>query len=616
MIDDIKFHAFMKMTREAAGVSLEEAGKGLYTKSMMAQIEKGTTLPDYMMRNRIMSRLGISSEGYEDFLQPDEYKRYLKRMELIKLIEARHFIEAEEQIDQVILQNDEKLNKLELQFYYDMKGRCLHFRKASWEEIFEMYQKACSLTMLLEEVNEKRFGVWATLEYFLLFKMLEAKAECSIVKEESSEIADVCLALLNHLEVSTMDVLGKAKVYTAGVVALGKIAHKNDYAQVDKKTVLEQYDKALDYLKQKSRSYYIAEILSGKISVLEELGNEEELKKAKEIYDLFAEVYSEYDVDYFMDYNCYIYRDSDIYCIGDVIKSRRQMLKISREELADRVKCSYRTLMRIENSAISAQKAVLRPIMDELNINCDYTRSDIITDDREVVNEYYSFANMLNNYVAADYEQIYTELEKRIDFSYTSNKQLWDAIKLYIIMGEGKITEKQYTSKLKEDMTLTLPVPIMEIEDGYLSHSELNLLIDIAKFSEDKKDKEHLMEYLQEFCSKHESGGYPVNYGTYETVMIWLADEYSDVDRIEKVEEIARELLILELKSHRLFDLHGALFMLLRNNAKIEERDNEYYKQSIDKMIRICDFINNSVHKEYYTLIKEMIEKKEDWKHY
>jgi hypothetical protein len=223
---------------------------------------------------------------------------------------------------------------------------------------------------------------------------------------------------------------------------------------------------------------------------------------------------------------------------------------------------------------------------------------------------------MLNNDVAADYEQIYTELEKRIDFSYTSNKQLWDAIKLYIIMGEGKITEEQYTSKLKEDMTLTLPVPIMEIEDGYLSHSELNLLIDIAKFSEDKKDKEHLMEYLQEFCSKHESGGYPVNYGTYETVMIWLADEYSDVDRIEKVEEIARELLILELKSHRLFDLHGALFMLLRNNAKIEERDNEYYKQSIDKMIRICDFINNSVHKEYYILIKEMIEKKEDWKHY
>ena len=616
MRDDIKFHAFMKMTREAANVSLEEAGKGLYTKSMMAQIEKGTTLPDYMMRNRIMSRLGISSEGYEDFLQPDEYKRYLKRMELIKLIESKSFAEAEEQIDQVIFDEDLNLNKLELQFYYDMKARCLHFRKASWGEVYEMYEKACSLTMIIEEVCEKKFGVWATLEYFLLFKMLEAKAECSVTPDESSKIADVCLSLLDHLEESAIDILGKAKVYTAGAVALGNIAHKNDYVQVDKKTVLKQYDKALDYLKQKSRSYYIAEILSGKISVLEEAGNEEELKESKELYDLFSEIYNEYDVDYFMDYNCYIYRDSDIYCIGDVIKSRRQMLKISREELADRVKCSYRTLMRIENSAISAQKAVLRPIMDELNINCDYTRSDIITDDREVVNEYYSFANMLNNYVAADYEQIYTELEKRIDFSYTSNKQLWDAIKLYIIMGEGKITEKQYTSKLKEDMTLTLPVPIMEIEDGYLSHSELNLLIDIAKFSEDKKDKEHLMEYLQEFCSKHESGGYPVNYGTYETVMIWLADEYSDVDRIEKVEEIARELLILELKSHRLFDLHGALFMLLRNNAKIEERDNEYYKQSIDKMIRICDFINNSVHKEYYTLIKEMIEKKEDWKHY
>lgn len=616
MRDDIKFHAFMKMTREAANVSLEEAGKGLYTKSMMAQIEKGTTLPDYMMRNRIMSRLGISSEGYEDFLQPEEYKRYLKRMELIKLIESKSFAEAEEQIDQVIFDEDLNLNKLELQFYYDMKARCLHFRKAPWGEVYEMYEKACSLTVIIEEVCEKKFGVWATLEYFLLFKMLEAGAECSDSQDESSKMADVCLALLNHLEESTMDILGKAKVYTAGTVALGNIAHKNDYVQVDKKTVLEQYDKALDFLKQKSRSYYIAEILSGKIRALEDAGNEEELKEAKELYDLFAEIYSEYDVDYFMDYNCYIYRDSDIYCIGDVIKSRRQMMQISREELADRVKCSYRTLMRIENSAISAQKAVLRPIMDELNINCDYTRSDIITDDREAVDRYYALTNMINNYVAADYDVLCKELEERIDMSYANNRQLLDIIELFLAIGRGKITREQYICKLKEDLSLTLPVPVMEIKEGYLLHAELDLLIAIGKYTNEEEEKGHLMEYLQYCCDNHESGGYPVNYGTYEMVMIWLADEYSDVDRIEKVKEVARELLTLELKSHRLFELHGALYMLLRNNAKIDEKDKEYYKQSIDKMINICDFINNSVHKEYYILIKEMIEKKEDWKHY
>jgi len=616
MRDDIKFHAFMKMTREAANVSLEEAGKGLYTKSMMAQIEKGTTLPDYMMRNRIMSRLGISSEGYEDFLQPDEYKRYLKRMELIKLIESKSFAEAEEQVDQVIFDEDLTLNKLELQFYYDMKARCLHFRKASWEEVFEMYEKACSLTMIVEEVCEKKFGVWATLEYFLLFKMLEAKAECSVTPDESSKIADVCLSLLDHLEESAIDILGKAKVYTAGAVALGNIAHKNDYVQVDKKTVLKQYDKALDYLKQKSRSYYIAEILSGKISVLEETGNEEELKESRELYDLFSEIYNEYDVDYFMDYNCYIYRDSDIYCIGDVIKSRRQMLQISREELADRVKCSYRTLMRIENSAISAQKAVLRPIMDELNINCDYTRSDIITDDREVMDRYYSLTNMINNYVAADYDGLYKELEERTDLSYANNKQFLDIIKYLLAMSDGRITGAQYASILKEDLTLTFPVPVLEIKDGYLSHAELNLLIDIGKFTDNQIYKDHLMEYLQSFCSSNESGGHLVDYGTNEIIMIWLADEYGDIDRIEKVDEVAKNLLILELKSHRLFELHGALFMLLRNKAKIEEKNNEYYEQRIDKMIKICDFTNNSVHKDYYNLIKEMIEKKEDWMHY
>ncbi|WP_022772314.1 helix-turn-helix domain-containing protein [Butyrivibrio sp. AE2015] len=616
MRDDIKFHAFMKMTREAANVSLEETGKGLYTKSMMAQIEKGTTLPDYMMRNRIMSRLGISSEGYEDFLQPDEYKRYQKRMELIKLIESKKFAEAEEQIDQVIFDEDLNLNKLELQFYYDMKARCLHFRKAPWCEVLKMYKKACSLTMILEEVKEKKFGVWAILEYFLLFKFFESGAECSDSTEEISMLAEICMSVLDHLEKSSMDAMGKSKVYTAGVVALGRIAAVDNYNVVDKDSLMKLYDRALEYLKEKSRSYYIFEILEDKLRISKEKGLEEVYDDSKRLLELFSNIYSQNDVEGHMDYNCYIYRDSDIYCIGDVIKSRRQMLQISREELADRVKCSYRTLMRIENGAISAQKAVLRPIMEELNLNCDYTRSDIITTDKEVLNKYHLLINTINNAINSDFRKTYDELNNMIDFSYATNVQVWDSVKYDLLMVEGKINTEQYVEKMKKDLELTLSIPISEIEAGYFLHAELMLLKGIVEYTMDENENSHLMKLLDNYCNEHESEGYPANYGFYEAIMIWIADVYSDENNIEKVEEIAKKLLLLELKSHRLFELHGAMYMLLRNEAKIIAESKMYYEQSIDKIIRICDFINNSVHRDFYISIKQMIDEDKDWKHY
>ena len=616
MRDDIKFHAFMKMTREAAGVSLEEAGKGLYTKSMMAQIEKGTTLPDYMMRNRIMSRLGISSEGYEDFLQPEEYKRYLKRMELIELIESKQFDEAETHIDELLSQEDLNLNKLELQFYYDMKARCCLAREASWENIFELYKGACTLTIDIGDVKEKKFGVWATLEYFLLFKMLEAEAKCASTLEDSEKIVDICVNLLEHLEKSTMDTLGKAKVYTAGAVVLGNIIRDKQNVRISDEELLAKYDRALKYLQEKSRSYYILDLLKYKIDILEKNGLKDEYKNEKCLFDLFSDIYKQNDIDGYMEYNCYLYRDSDIYCISDVIKTRRKMLQISREELAEKVHCSYRTIMRIENGTISAQKAVLRPIMDELNINCDYTRSDIITTDRELLDKYYLLVDIINNAVNVDFKKIYEELDTGIDFTYSTNVQLWDIVKYFLLLSADKITTEEYIDKMKEDLELTLHIPVLEIEDGYLLHAELYLLKVIVEYTQNEKEKKHLMELVETFCDEHESGGYPVNYSFYESIMIWMADAYSDEDKIEKVGEVSKKLLHLELKSHRLFELHGALYMLLRNKAKVEEESSEKYKQSIDKIIEICDFINNSVHKEYYILIKKLIDENSDWKHY
>ncbi len=41
------------------------------------------------MRNRLLERLGLNNDYYEDFLNADEYARHLEKINLEELIETR-----------------------------------------------------------------------------------------------------------------------------------------------------------------------------------------------------------------------------------------------------------------------------------------------------------------------------------------------------------------------------------------------------------------------------------------------------------------------------------------------------------------------------------------------
>ena len=66
--DLIHFHTLMESVRKYRNITIEELCHGLCSVSQMHYIQRGDRLPDYLMRNRIMGRLGISSEGYEDYV--------------------------------------------------------------------------------------------------------------------------------------------------------------------------------------------------------------------------------------------------------------------------------------------------------------------------------------------------------------------------------------------------------------------------------------------------------------------------------------------------------------------------------------------------------------------
>ena len=172
--DEIKFHILFNMIREHLNVPLNIVCYGLCSDSMMNYIETGERLPDYRMRNRIMARLGVSSEEYEDFVHYDEYERWERCQKLIDAVEQKKQDLAEHILNELLTDVDID-NKIEYQFLMDMKGRILEMEGTVWDEIARVYEEAVELSMPdFDNIDWNRY-IFSPEEFYILVRWLMAK---------------------------------------------------------------------------------------------------------------------------------------------------------------------------------------------------------------------------------------------------------------------------------------------------------------------------------------------------------------------------------------------------------------------------------------------------------
>ena len=69
------------------------------------------------------------------------------------------------------------------------------------------------------------------------------------------------------------------------------------------------------------------------------------------------ELYTKHNVSPYMEYFCHLYWEMESYCIGDVIRIRRQMFGMTKEQLCKGI-CSVKTLTRMEHKQVKTQMPI------------------------------------------------------------------------------------------------------------------------------------------------------------------------------------------------------------------------------------------------------------------
>ena len=97
----------------------EELGEGIYNVALISRIEQGKFLPNKLIRDRLLERLGESSYDYETYIEVEDYKHWQLENFLIYSLDTMELHKAEQLLQQYEKQYKEK-NNVSKQFYFVM----------------------------------------------------------------------------------------------------------------------------------------------------------------------------------------------------------------------------------------------------------------------------------------------------------------------------------------------------------------------------------------------------------------------------------------------------------------------------------------------------------------
>lgn len=600
--DEINFHVFLNAMRKLHNVTLEQVCEGLCSVSMMKRIESGERLPEKLMRDRMLARMGVLLEGYEDYLPPDEYELWCLRQDIIKSIEKKNFEKAENNLKEY--KKPEHKNVVELQFYNAMYFMLLKQKDASLAEQREVIERAIKYT--IADIDEAfHAGVLlSNQEIYLLIEYIWVSENENTVEKNRYDYFEYYKVLLNYIEQSQMNVYERVKIYPKGVYYACQMVLLKIKTFETLQWALEICDRALDLLGTTEKLYYFVELLEVREKLIREIqfyyrkaGKRREAenllqtqKEMKEVEVLLKELYKEYQISPYVENDCFLYRETGSYSIGDVIKRRRQMFGMTKEQLCEGI-CSEKTLTRIESKKVKAQIAIVRELFGRLGLCEEYTCARVITSDYYTLELADKLSYYENGSQLKEWKECLSELKVRLCMDIAQNQQFVLASEYLLELESQNSSMDVFVNKMLALIELTISLEYaMRPGEKYLTKEEEIQLYNIGTRVEGENP---YMAIIEEICVQYEQNDtVSTNMRRYELLASGLCSYHGNIGEYEISNERSRRLIKEELLHYRMSLMAYSMYNNLWNNwqERTEEEKRKYLEEDIHILKKCCLF--------------------------
>lgn len=545
---DQDFAKLLKNIRTEENVSLDQLAMGLMSASQLVKIENGERPINKNIRDRLLERLGIAKELYENLLDLCDFEEWDYKKKILSAIQNKKIEDAYRLLKEykAHLRENDRINH---QFILAMWGEVLKQEGASKEKIAECYRKAVILTIPDAE------KVWSEKRPLSVLEM-------NLLLETQTENLKIC-------------------------------------------------EKAIDKLRDAGRTYYLVELLEIEIQILETMPEDavtEYLEKngtdrinAKELMSMIKKLYAEYEVPAYIQDCTYFYQQKWIFSMKDVLRTRREMFGLTQEQLCEGI-CSVKSLRRAEKGQTDMQRETLKKLLNRLGLSGQMQWSRLITSDREVIRMAEELADYINDRKFSVVSKQLESMKSRIDLDIPQNKQYFLEKQALLEFEQGKVTREEFVKMEKEALECTLRAEnLYRKENVYLTEQEITCIRNSWRGMEGKEKRELIDLIFRLYDNYALNNGLSQAISMYEFIAESAVNELGNNGEHVRAEEIDRKSIKASLSCRRVWDIHYKIYDILWNEKKLMKKSGKRVSNNrMNTELKRCIIMSHYVKRYFY----------------
>ena len=606
------FPALIRKAREIQDITMEALCKDICSFSMMGKIERGERLAGKELRDRILARLGVCSDGYENFLFYEDYLVWKRRQRIVNAIEKSDFDTAEKEL--AVYGKKNGAFNLEKQFCLVMRAQIMQKRHEDPAVIASLYEEAVKLTV-------------SDIDHVLIKKLCLSVQELDMILEyerccRPERLASRCEEILAYISSEVFDTYSYVKIYPKVIYYLYLSTPERDR---DWNRLLCLSNRGIEQLRTTGRMYYLWELIEirreGLTRLLDRIENDGEGRKreaVQKVIDMMTDWLEALDFVHElcgthrrMETSCYLYQQKEAYCISDVIRRRREMLGMTKKALCEGI-CSEKTIGRLEAKKTKPQIEIVRLLFERLNLSGEYQRAQIVSKDVIAVSIVGEIGVYLNKCDYEKVEELLVELEKYISLENPINRQYKEQFEAKIKAGYGKLSNEEAILCFRQILEYTIPFDVLlKDEEKYLTNVEVQCLLNISICV--GKSKENIaFDILLDLCKQLEiDEGISEHIAVWEVIMTNVSNIYGDRGVYDQSDAIGIKTMKEGIHCYRMNLLDMLLYINAWNYRERRKKNiplQQGYQEEmyLKKCIALCQ-INKDNARE--TMVKERLTK-------
>lgn len=458
--------------RTKRGIGLPRLTDGVCSASVVQRLENGERLPDFLVLERLVERLGHSMNKMEFIHNEIAYDIYYLRDSIEVSMEEQRYEEAAEALSYYA-----KLPKgrepLHWQYICKMRAVLAREQEDDYEKAALLLEEAMEQTLPGFDLNRLDYYLLGESELLLLLMWIQEKIDVDL--DHTTVDGN---RLLHYIKGACQDEEVLANVHSKAVWVLGNMELKR---QNQKKALCHTIE-GEKMLAENGLLIHMPQFLE-RILMLTEGVNEDDYAQWKKQRDALKGVYEEYDEPYETTrlalWNSY--RQREVYFVCELVSQERKIRNHSQEKLADALDIDQKTVSRLEGGKYKPKQGTFEKMKEYLELDRDICSTRLVVNDfalleleREIARQ-----NHYKNYEEA--ECLFQQLKARLSMEWNENRQYVTYMEACFAKEKGEISAEEVIERCVEAFRITRKnVELEQIDQVVLGRMEAMIVNHIA----------------------------------------------------------------------------------------------------------------------------------------